>query len=367
MDLNRFLNEGIKDIARIAKRFYLRNHKGRMFMIRMASSLRKSARIRTAYEKKGVHIPPVLIASIASSCNLSCAGCYARAGKISPQGRTPGQMEVSDWEGIFAEASGIGMSFVLLAGGEPLLRREMIQAATGHKNMFFPVFTNGTMVDEEYMALFDKHRHMVPVLSIEGSDAQTDARRGCGIAARVWETAEAFKERGILYGASITVTRENKEEVTGQAFVDRLRERGCGVLLYVEYIPVTEGTEHLVLMEADAAALQEGVERLRMHRANDRMIIISFPGDEEQLGGCLAAGRGFFHVNPDGGAEPCPFSPFSAMNLKDQSILDVLQSPFFEEVRELSAGEVLNHQGGCTLFQQEEEVRARLKERRMTK
>lgn len=85
--------------------------------------------------------------------------------------------------------------------------------------------------------------------------------------------------------------------------------------------------------------------------------MLSFPGDEQEMGGCLAAGRGFFHINATGGAEPCPFSPYSHMNLKEQSIISVLESPFFEKVREISAAEALNHKGGCTLFQFEDEVK----------
>lgn len=69
------------------------------------------------------------------------------------------------------------------------------------------------------------------------------------------------------------------------------------------------------------------------------------------------AGRGFFHINAAGGAEPCPFSPYSEMNLSEQSLLTILQSPFFEKVREISGAEALNHKGGCTLFQYENEVK----------
>ena len=71
---------------------------------------------------------------------------------------------------------------------------------------------------------------------------------------------------------------------------------------------------------------------------------------------CLAAGRGFFHISTVGGAEPCPFSPFSDTNLKDCSLLDALQSPLFKRLGEakMLLGE---HEGGCILFEKEEEVK----------
>jgi len=93
------------------------------------------------------------------------------------------------------------------------------------------------------------------------------------------------------------------------------------------------------------------------------MLFLSFPGDEKHMGGCLAAGRGFFHINEYGAAEPCPFSPYSDMNLHEHTLLDVLGSPFFRQVRELNAqGEA--HPGGCALFHQEARVRALLSPRK---
>jgi MoaA/NifB/PqqE/SkfB family radical SAM enzyme len=376
LELNGFINKGVKDIADTAGRFYLGNRKGQGFMLRMASALHKSTKTREKLEKDGTHVPPFLIASIATRCNLSCAGCYARANggcgdaekpqgeemsnSPSTKGKQIEELAATDWERIFSEASEIGISFILLAGGEPLLRRDIIEMASRHKNIFFPIFTNGTLIGEDYLQLFDEHRNLIPVLSIEGDECQTDERRGEGVAEAVWSTAELLKQRGILYGTSITVTSENKNDVTTGAFVRDLRERGCGLVFYVEYVPVEEGTDHLLLSEEDLQVLQQKVDALREDKQNKGMILLSFPGDEDAMGGCLAAGRGFFHINANGAAEPCPFSPFSEMSLQRQSLLEVLRSDFFKKVREISAAEALNHKGGCTLFQYEEDVKQAL-------
>jgi MoaA/NifB/PqqE/SkfB family radical SAM enzyme len=83
---------------------------------------------------------------------------------------------------------------------------------------------------------------------------------------------------------------------------------------------------------------------------------VSFPGDEKASGGCLAAGRGFFHINANGGAEPCPFSPYSDTNIRNISLLQALDSPLFQKIQsdDILIGE---HQGGCVLFEQEEAVK----------
>ncbi len=356
LNLNDFMNKGIKNISDTAGRFYLGNRRGQSFMLHMVSALRRSAKIRAQHEQNGTHIPPFLIASIATECNLRCAGCYARANGSCGDRQMQEQLTAGDWRRVFQEASDIGISFILIAGGEPLLRRDVIEAATGFENIIFPVFTNGTMINEDYLNLFDQHRNLIPVLSIEGDAEKTDARRGNGVSKKVGQAIKRLKERGILFGASITVTTENQNEVTEPVFVQYLRESGCGLVFYVEYIPVEKNTDHLILDEDNLRILAARIDGLRGNRNNKGMILLSFPGDEEAMGGCLAAGRGFFHINATGGAEPCPFSPYSEMNLKEQSILTVLQSPFFERVREISAAEAMNHKGGCTLFQYEEEV-----------
>jgi MoaA/NifB/PqqE/SkfB family radical SAM enzyme len=86
------------------------------------------------------------------------------------------------------------------------------------------------------------------------------------------------------------------------------------------------------------------------------MLFISFPGDEKSSGGCLAAGRGFFHINPYGKTEPCPFSPYSDTDLREKTILEALKSPLFQKLNDQNIL-MQEHIGGCVLFEQEEEVK----------
>ena len=129
---------------------------------------RRATLKRGEAEKRGEHIPPFLIASITSACNLHCAGCYARANHACGEDLFDGQLTEGEWRKIFLEARDLGISFILLAGGEPMLRREVIQTAGAIPEILFPIFTNGTMLDEAYLDLLDRHRNLVPVVSIEG-------------------------------------------------------------------------------------------------------------------------------------------------------------------------------------------------------
>lgn len=355
MDLNRFMNQGIAQLVKSAGRYYLNNPKGIAFLAKIAPEIKKSAKRRQRNEETGLHVPPLIIASIASRCNLHCAGCYSRATGACSE-HTEEEMTAAQWEKILREASGLGVTFVLLAGGEPLMRKDVMEVAASFRNMVFPVFTNATMMDQEYFALFEQNRNFIPVFSIEGGKEMTDRRRGEGAYEAVHDVMRHFKKKKMLFGASVTVTKENMDSVVNDDYVQSLRNDGCGVLFFVEYVPIEAGTEHLMLDKFDIEHMQEKVERFK--QGFDDMIFVSFPGDEEMMGGCLASGRGFFHINANGGAEPCPFSPYSKLNLKTDSIETVLRSGFFGELRKIAAD--AEHHGGCTLFDHEREVAALL-------
>ncbi len=342
------MNNGISLAVGTASSFYMKNKAVRSYIAGLASVMRENAVIRRQYEKEGVHVPPYLIASIASQCNLHCMGCYARAGGVCDAHHAEQEMDAGQWERIFKEAAQLGVSFILLAGGEPLLRKDVIETAARFKRMVFPVFTNGTMITGNNLTLFDQNRNIIPVLSIEGSAEETDSRRGEGVSAVVDEAMKRLNRLNILFGVSVTVTNRNKYKVTDARFLRKLSHRGCGLVFFVEYVPAESGTEELVLSPDACKVLNDRVGYLR--RKLKQMIIVSFPGDEEKMGGCLAAGRGFFHINPSGGAEPCPFAPFSKLSLKDTPILEVLKSDYFEKLRELELN-AKTHKGGCTLFE----------------
>jgi MoaA/NifB/PqqE/SkfB family radical SAM enzyme len=261
-------------------------------------------------------------------------------------------LPVSRWEEIFIQAQNLGVSYILLAGGEPLMRPDILEKAANIKNILFPVFTNGVLLDEAYVDFFDKNRNLIPVISLEGGEAATDLRRGEGIFEKTAEAMLLLKKKRILFGVSITFTKENILDITQESFAKELHKKGTGILFYVEYVPSDGISEHLA-PDAEARAVFEG--RLNVLRRKTRMLVISFPGDEDFTEGCLAAGRGFVHINHTGGLEPCPFSPYSDTNVAELSLKDALASPFLKKVREegMLKGE---HKGGCMLWERRSEI-----------
>lgn len=356
--LEEYLTTGVENIVKGALKASLSNPRESLFMGKYALQSRKSTQLRRTAEAAGEHIPPFLIASITSRCNLHCTGCYARANEACHDKEEKHSLNAREWKTLFKEAGEIGVGFVLLAGGEPLLRRDVIDAAGEIPELLFPIFTNGTLIDSAYIQRFNRCRNLVPILSIEGREHTTDDRRGAGVYQQLLQSMELLSSKGILFGTSITVTTENLEEVASRDFVDKLYHRGCKVIIFVEYVPVSEQQLELAPGEVDRAILDQNLAELRSTRED--MLFISFPGDEKSSGGCLAAGRGFFHINARGGAEPCPFSPYSSVNVRDTSLKHAIQSKFFETLRD---EKVLmeEHRGGCVLFEKRELVEQLLK------
>ncbi|MDD2959792.1 MAG: radical SAM protein [Lachnospiraceae bacterium] len=360
--LEKYLSNGVDRIVTGIMKASIRNPKASLFLIRHGADSRKARKIREEAEERGEHIPPFLIASITNRCNLHCKGCYARANKsCSDQGNTAGMMKGEDWGHIFSQAEALGIEFILLAGGEPFVREDVLSEAGKHRRILFPVFTNGTMIEEPYIEMLQKNPNLLPVISIEGNEGTTDERRGAGIYQKLQCVMQKLQKQGILFGASITVTKQNMEEVLSDSFVKELEGRGTKGIVYVEYVPVNDDTQELAPDDEDREKMKRRLAELR--EGGTDLVLVSFPGDEKTSGGCLAAGRGFFHINAFGGAEPCPFSPYSDTNLKNTALRQALQSPLFCSLR--SNGNLTEHHiGGCVLFEQKEQVERLLLEGR---
>ena len=164
---------------------------------------------------------------------------------------------------------------------------------------------------------------------------------------------DKFREKSLLFGASVTVTTENTEEISSEEFICSLVEKGCKLVIFVEYVPMSPDSEKLAPTDKERQLLSDRISVLRSSHTD--VVFLSFPGDEKSSGGCIAAGRGFFHINSHGGAEPCPFSPYSDINVRDTSLREAISSRLFTALR---SGDILSddHSGGCVLYKKRAEV-----------
>lgn len=349
----RLFDDNIQTFFRDALRITLRDPGMALFLAGTLRHQRRAARRRRDWEAEGVHVPAFMIVSVTHRCNLACKGCYARAQHRDAEP----EMSPDKLRAVLSEAENLGVSIAMIAGGEPLTRPEVLDIAAEHPGVIFPLFTNGLLIDDAVIDHLRRHRNIVPVLSIEGHQSETDLRRGTGVYARALETMDRLHRVGVFFGTSLTVTRENHDLVTGRAFLERMLDTGCRLFFFVDYVPVQPGTECLTMTQAQR---DEEARRLAAYRDELPGLFVAFPGDEEMYGGCLAAGRGFVHVSPSGRLEPCPFAPYSDVSLQDVSLREALRSRFLQTIRE-SDEHLGETNGGCALWERRDWVQSVLR------
>lgn len=341
-------NRNIRAFFRDALRKSFQDPSLAFFLLQTLWRQGRATRIRQAWEKRGVHVPPFMITSITRQCNLQCKGCYARAQHRPAEA----EMSADKLRSVIAEASEIGVSIMLIAGGEPLTRPEILDITGDFPEIIFPLFTNGLLIDKATVKRLRKQKNVVPVISLEGHQADTDGRRGQGVYQHLLERIKMLNEQNIFFGTSLTLTRQNLATVMDEYFIRELIAAGCRLFFFIEYVPVQEGTEDMILTDEQR---ETELRLLESFRAKLPGLFVAFPGDEEIYGGCLAAGRGFVHISPEGRLEPCPFSPYSDASLKNMPLKEALRSEFLRTIRE-SDEHLSEVEGGCALWEKREWV-----------
>ncbi len=337
------LNQSLHVFWKEALRVSLTNPAQTGFFLKTAKCQAKAARVRCNWKKQGVTVPPIMIYSITNRCNLQCKGCYHHELRVDAKT----ELSAKKMRSVIAEAREMGISFIVLAGGEPLVRREILDITAEFRDVIFFIFTNGLLLDETMVQRFKKQRNIVPIISLEGYEKDTDERRGEGVYERLQRITRELKENSVFFGISLTLTRSNYSIVTGASFIKELNDLGCKMFFYVQYTPIQEGTEDWVITEEQNDALSDTVNHLRREFS---ALFISVPGDEADFGGCLSAGRGFIHISAEGNVEPCPFIPYSDANLMNVSLKKALQSDFLRRIRENEIS-LKEGKGGCALWE----------------
>jgi MoaA/NifB/PqqE/SkfB family radical SAM enzyme len=358
--MNQFLfnYEQITGLLRVffftALKTALKNPRTALAFFKTFIGLGRAASKREKMAKQGVRVPPIIILSITERCNLACKGCYAHALHEIPES----ELTAERLHRLVGEADGLGVSFFVVAGGEPFLKPELLEIASRYPNMVFLVFTNGLLLDAALVDRLRRVPNIVPLLSLEGGEAETDDRRGAGVYRSLVTVMERLKRNHLFFGTSLTLTRNNFPVLTEDAFVRDLTKKGMRLILMVEVTPVDPGTEDLTVTSEQRRELSA---RMRRFRKTMPAVFVNLPQDEEEAGGCLAAGRGFVHISARGAVEPCPFSPFSDSNIRDMSLEQALRSKLLARLREFPV-ELHETGGGCVLWQKRERVTQLLEE-----
>jgi len=322
--------------------------------VRMARTVAQSSRVRARWLARGVRVPPFLVLSVTSKCNLRCAGCYAAAvGTVTNAPVQPG-LALSEWLAVVDEAVRLGVMAFMIAGCEPFLLPGISQLFRDYPDRLFLVFTNGTALRPSDYEILKRSTNTVVVVSLEGDRELTDLRRGSGVFEKAMGSLDRLREAGILTGIAVTIASANIEYWSQPKNIDALIAHSGPLAMFIEQIPAAGCENGAALTEEQRARFRQVVVEYR-ERLTEGAFIIHSPGDEESLGGCVSAGRGFVHVNPSGDVTACPVSALATHNLKRSSLGEALASPLFAMIRE--NGRLLETEGHpCGLSAHAEEL-----------
>ncbi|MFQ6131822.1 MAG: radical SAM protein [Armatimonadota bacterium] len=276
-------------------------------------------------EELGFRPPQLLVISPTMRCNLNCYGCYS--GAYSKQE----ELEPELFDRIIREAKELGIHFFTISGGEPLLRPDLLTLAQTHADCVFHVYTNGTLIDAQMAERLVELGNVYPAISVEGYQEQTDGRRGPGTWERIMTAMRELRERGGIFGFSGTVTRHNADLLASLDYVDFLIEQGCYFGWMFIYIPIGRKPD-LELMPTPEQRRRCRQMALEVRRTRP-VFVADFWDDGPLVGGCMAGGKVYCHINNRGDVEPCVFVHFSVDNVRDKPLADCLNSEFFRHIR----------------------------------
>jgi len=282
--------------------------------------------------------PDFLALSPGKACNLRCVGCYANAGT---------SREKLDWATlarVVDEARRLwGTRFFVISGGEPFAYRDsgkgLLDLAADNPDCFFLAYTNGTLIDDAAAARLAELGNLTPAISVEGLRERTDARRGGGVFDRALAAMRRLRRERVVYGLSVTATRDNVDEILCDELVDFFfGEMGALYAFVFHYMPIGRApTLDLMPTPEQRLRLLDRVWQLVRER---RLLIADFWNSGTATNGCIAGGRpgGYLYIDWNGAVSPCVFVPYSAVNIKEVyarggTLDDVWAEPFFAAIR----------------------------------
>jgi len=293
-------------------------------------------------------IPSIIAVSPTMRCNYNCQGCYSR-------GRpTDNELSTDELNTLFSEAEELGIHSIVLTGGEPLLRNDMLDVIAQHRRLLFFLITNGSLVTPEIASRIARSGNTVLLVSIEGFTSDTDQRRQPGTHEIVLRAFTSLRKVHAVFGFVATNTAANTSQLATDEFIDQMVTTGCAVGFFTEYVPCGPNPKpEWVLDEAARVAFHKRVLDFRRRKP---IVISQFPDDEYGVENrCSGAGRTSLHINSQGDIEPCPFMPVAHENIRHGGLHAACQSPFLRAIREQP--ELLQRQRyACALYEHRAEL-----------
>jgi hypothetical protein len=140
-----------------------------------------------------------------------------------------------------------------------------------------------------------------------------------------------LKREGVIFGISVTYTKENIDTVTKDEFLEHYIDKGAFFAWYFMFVPV--GKDPILELVPTPDQRVHCGQRVVEMRKKYPMLIGDFWNDGPAAAGCLAGGREYLHIVNSGRVEACVFAHFGVDNIREKTILEATNSPFFKAIR----------------------------------
>lgn len=273
-------------------------------------------------DEHGCSVPWAILMDPTSACNLHCTGCWAAeyGNKLN--------LTYEEMDSIVNQANEMGTYMFLFTGGEPMVRKkDIIRLCEAHNDCVFSAFTNGTLIDEEFADEMLRVKNFVPAISVEGFEEATDDRRGHGTYAAVVRAMEILKRKKLPFGISCCYTSKNYDVIGSEEYFDDMIAKGAKFAWLFTYMPVGKNAVPELMVTAEQRAYM--YRKVREFRHTKPLFTMDFWNDGEYVGGCIAGGRSYCHINAAGDIEPCAFIHYSDSNIREKTLLEAYKSPLF--------------------------------------
>jgi MoaA/NifB/PqqE/SkfB family radical SAM enzyme len=291
----------------------------------MGTAIGRKAASRRFLDKYGYAGPVTIVINPTMRCNIRCTGCYSFHYKKSQD------MEYETLAKVLREARDMGVRFITVSGGEPYLYPHLFRMAEDFSDLMFMTYTNSTLLDDEMIGRIVKAGNLMPAISVEGFEKETDERRGKGVHKTLLGAMERLQKAGVFYGFSATPTSRNADIMATDDFVDYYIQRGALFAWYFNYLPLGRNP--------DVSLMPRPEQRDKIREATYRwqktkpLFIGDFWNHGASVGGCLSASR-YCYITVEGRVQPCTFVPFYTHRVQENTLEEIFESPFFRSIRD---------------------------------
>ena len=273
---------------------------------------------------------------LTSRCNLSCKMCYVHMSK-EEQAKIGAELTAGEWIDLGRQAVDAGMIYLLLTGGEPLLRPDFEEIYTSliKMGLMMTINTNATLMTPRIAELFKKHRPEKVNVTLYGMSDGTygDLCGNCGGFEKALAGIRLLKEAGVRLNLNTTFTQRNigdMERIVAFAKENEIPIRMTGFI----FPPVrnSHAADELYLSPEELGRHSAHFDRLTLTQEKIagrkkfiRRCLQDLPGELEPeectISSCMA-GRGAFWVSWDGKLYPCGMLPDFARDVRRESFAD---------------------------------------------